>query len=482
MKTMKKKLAVAVTVALLAFPLSTALTMADTSIPTPNTTVPTTTTSATFNSDTTVPATVALQAEAAVGAYETGPITTLAEVATTEGLKAAADTAVAAVGDVTARAAFELRVSNRAAVIAPAKTVLQAAAAVAAYEAGPITTLAEVTTAEGLKAAADTAVAAVGDVTAKTAFQLRVTSRATAIAIAKTATTPVVDANGNTVTSATWFTDLIGKLQLALTFDPARKAELNERLALAKLAEARELIKDGKPEAAQICFNEYTDKITKAQAFLDQVKDPTSATAKALATALVNVNSNNIVVLSNLLDKLPPQAAQKLALNVVRTMEHAVTKIQTEEAKVAVTTPATTPATTTTTPTPATTTTPVTDCKILEKQAKVALENFKHSLNQKGKIHIEDQQDNEDKNVVEQSKPDQEPEMAQSSPQVTQAQAPQIQYAKQSQPTHVMVVPVKPQTAPTVTRPSEHRTEDQNVQAENGKNKGGDQGNHQRDN
>jgi len=255
-----------------------------------------------------------------------------------------------------------------------------AEAAITAYEAGPITTLAEVAAAEALKEAAETAVAAVDDVDAKTALELRITNRATAIAAAKTAlSVPVVDANGNIIISSTWFTDLIGKLQLALTFDPARKCELNQQQALAKLAKARKLMEEGNSEGAQICLDQYTKKIAKAQAFLDQVKDPNSETAKALDTAVTNVNINNIVVLGNLIDKLPPQAAQRLALNVVRSMEKAVKKTQKEEAKVAL---ESTPATT--------------DKKPLEKQAKVALENFKKSLNQKGKIHIEDQEDNGD--------------------------------------------------------------------------------------
>jgi len=470
MKTINKKLAIAVTVALLAFPLTSALTMADTTVSNttttapvtaiPDMTVPTTTASVTANPDTT--------AEAAVVAYEVAPITTLAEIATAEGLKAAADTAVAA-GDVAAKAALELRVTNRAAAIATAKTALQAEAAVVAYEVAPITTLAEVATAEGLKAAADTAIAA-GDVAAKAALELRVTNRAAAIATAKTILTPVVDANGNTVTSSTWFTDLVAKLELALTFDPVHKAELNERHALAKLAEAHKLMNDGKLEDAQICLNQYTDKIAQAQAFLAQVKDPTSETAKTLDTALAKVDSNNVQVLSNLIDKLPPQAAQKLALNVVRSMEKAVTKIQKEEAKAAlVTTPATTPVIT-----------PVIDCKVLEKQAQVALENFKQSLNQKGRVHLEDQdyQNNGDKKVVQQSKPDQEkPELQQNIHQVTQNQSiqtpTQIHSITKSQPTHVTAVPVKIQTAPTF-RTSDNNRDDRNKQEDSNKDKGGD--------
>ena len=445
MKTLKKKLAVAITVALLAFPLSTTLTLAA------DTTIPTTTATATTTTELQV-------AEAAVAAYEAGPITTLAEVTTAEGLKASAVIAVTAVaaGDVDAKTALELRITNRTQAIATAKTTLQAKLAVVAYEAGPITTLAEVATAEGLKAAAVTAVAAVGDATAKTALELRITNRTQAITTAKaTLAAQVVDANGNIVTSSNWFKDLIVKIQLALTFDPARKGELNERQALAKLAKAQDLLKEGKSEAAQISLNEYTDKIAKAQAFLEQIKDPNSETAKTLAIALANINSKNIQVLGNLLDKLPPQAAQKLALNVVRTMEKAVQKLQKEEVKVKLeTTPATTPAV---------------DNKILEKQVKVALENFRKSLNLK-KIHIEDQnqgqQDNEDRNVAEQSK--------------TQSQSPQTQAINLNQPNHVTVAPVIPQIAPTVTKASEHGKKGPSPRTENGKNKGGNNQDNQR--
>ena len=461
MKMMKKNITVAVTVALMAFPLSSTLALAN---GLPNTQV--------LAATTTAPATTTLEvgdiAETAVAAYEAGPITTLAEVATAEGLKAAADTAVAAVTDVEAQTAFKLRVTNRADAIASAKIALQgvaAEAAVAAYEAGPITTLAEVTIVEDLKVAADTAVAAVTNVEAKTAFELRVTNRAEAIATAKTALNAlVVDVDGNEVTPATTFSDLIDNLQLALSFDPARKSELNKRHALKKLAQAQKLMKDGDIEASQNSLNEYTDKIAKAQAFLLEVEKTDSKTAETLAKALVNADSNNIQVLSNLIDKLPPQAAQKLALNVVRSMEKAVTKMQTEDAKVL---PATTPLTT-----------PVNDKKILEKQAQVALDNFKKSLNQKGKIDIkeldQDKNDNEDKTVLEQFKPEQKTsEMVQDSRQVTQKAAQKAQSTTQSEQNHVTALPVKTPKTPTVVSPTENDRQDQNEQETHGNNERG---------
>ena len=61
-------------------------------------------------------------AENAVTEYENGPLTTLAEVIVAEGLKAAVDTSVAAVANVSIKNALELRVMNRAAVIESART------------------------------------------------------------------------------------------------------------------------------------------------------------------------------------------------------------------------------------------------------------------------------------------------------------------------------------------------------------------------
>ncbi|MGD0576643.1 MAG: immunoglobulin-like domain-containing protein, partial [Candidatus Staskawiczbacteria bacterium] len=71
-------------------------------------------------------------AETAVAAYEAAPITTLTEVSAAEGLKGAADDATALVLDATAHDAFALRISNQATVISTAKTTLEAAAALAA--------------------------------------------------------------------------------------------------------------------------------------------------------------------------------------------------------------------------------------------------------------------------------------------------------------------------------------------------------------
>ena len=289
-------------------------------------------------------------------------------------------------------------------------------------------------------------------------------------------TAPVVDSSGSTVTPANWFTDLIGKLQLMLTFDPVRKAELSEQHALANLAEAQKLMKENKADEAQVALNKYTDKITSAQEFLTQVTDPNSEAAKNLVVALSKVNTNNIQVLSSLLDKLPPQAAQKLALNVVRSMEKAVTKMEKEDAKVpptttptnttptpSTTTPVITPDSTTVTPVaPVTPVTAVTDTKTLEKQAKRALEEFKKSLKAE-KISVEDQGDQNEEQESQQS----------------QTPTPQAQSTPQSQPTPVTVAPANAPTAPTVTRSTEQNKEGMLKHAEDRNDKGREkEGNH----
>lgn len=151
-----------------------------------------------------------------------------------------------------------------------------------------------------------------------------------------------------------WLAQLINKLQVALTFDPAKKADLLQHQALKNLASAQKAEADGKKEACQKALDAYSDKITAAQNFLDQVKDPASESFQTLAKALSNVNANNVQVLGNVISKLPPQAAEKVALNVVRAMKKAedrYTKQQNEQ---------------------------------LDQQAAAALKTFEESLAKKG--------------------------------------------------------------------------------------------------
>jgi PKD repeat protein len=141
-------------------------------------------------------------AQIAVSAYEAGPLTTLDEVAAAEALKTPADNAVALVQNMDVHDALAKRITVRAAAIALARTAIEAEAsavaaaahAVAAYEAGPLTTLDEVAAAEALKAPADAAVALVRNASVHDAFAKRISKRADEIAAARTALehTPVI--------------------------------------------------------------------------------------------------------------------------------------------------------------------------------------------------------------------------------------------------------------------------------------------------
>ena len=149
---------------------------------------------------------------------------------------------------------------------------------------------------------------------------------------------PVLDDNGQTVNPGTlpdspfyWLSNLIKKIQLVLTFDPAKKASLTQEQALQDLAAATKMVEQGKAEAAQKAMDNYTEKVTAAQDFLAKVSDQSSDSAQKLQAALAKTNAANIETLGELLDKLPPQAAQKVALNVVRSMEKLVTKMDDQD-------------------------------------------------------------------------------------------------------------------------------------------------------
>ncbi|WP_407314214.1 DUF5667 domain-containing protein [Desulfosporosinus sp. SB140] len=152
------------------------------------------------------------------------------------------------------------------------------------------------------------ALADAASATSTSATSTTTTSTGSAINGTTGTTTTVVDANGNPVAAENWFTELIGKIQLLLPFGPAKKALINENQALAKLEEANKLLQKGDQNGAENCFTEYSNKISQAQDFVNQIKDPNSDAAKTLAIALSNVNTNNIRVLAGLLDKLPPSS------------------------------------------------------------------------------------------------------------------------------------------------------------------------------
>lgn len=300
---------------------------------------------------------------------------------------------------------------------------------------------------------------------------------------------PVVDADGNTVEAGTlpdsplyWFESLIKKIQVALTFDPVKKTKLITEQASEDLAEATELAVKGDEENVEKALTRYNDKITKAQEFLEQVKDPESEESQKLQAALTKVNENNVLVLGGLLEKLPPQAAERLALNIVRAMEKAVDKAdkmdrknghvdqddQAEEATTetdSTTAPATaTTPSTTVTPTDTTATgtveaDPVSneaattltkeEFKALSKEAKKALEEFRVALGLKkgpqgnayGYYYRAHQDKEWDKENVKQGTAAPSPLTTQSVDQNKSVQEPkQVEPAKQVQPSKTQPV------------------------------------------
>jgi hypothetical protein len=146
---------------------------------------------------------------------------------------------------------------------------------------------------------------------------------------------PVLDENGEVVSPGTlpdspfyWLTTLIEKLQVMLTTDPVQKTELLEEQALERLSEAQVMVQNGETEEAEATLQAYSGKLAEAQAFLVTLTETDSETLQKLETALGMSHANNIQTLGGLLDKLPPQAAQKVALNVVRSMEKSIAKME----------------------------------------------------------------------------------------------------------------------------------------------------------
>jgi hypothetical protein len=146
---------------------------------------------------------------------------------------------------------------------------------------------------------------------------------------------PVLDENGEVVSPGTlpdspfyWLTLLIEKLEVILTFDPVEKTQLLEEQALERIAEAQALIEEGDTYEAESALQAYTEKVIEAQAFIATLAETDSEMMQKLETALSNTRAQNVQTLGGLLDKLPPQASQKVALNIVRSMEKAIVKME----------------------------------------------------------------------------------------------------------------------------------------------------------
>jgi hypothetical protein len=115
----------------------------------------------------------------------------------------------------------------------------------------------------------------------------------------------------NTSTDTTpsdWLTELINKLQTILSTDLKTQTNPAEEQTL-----------------------ESSTQDDAAQAFLTKLTATDSETKQKLEQALSNTPAQNIKTLAGLLDKLPPQASQKVAINIVRSMEKNLFKMEKKE-------------------------------------------------------------------------------------------------------------------------------------------------------
>lgn len=144
----------------------------------------------------------------------------------------------------------------------------------------------------------------------------------------------VLDENGNSVDQGIlpdsplyWWSLLIEKIQIALTSDPAEKAALLQELALERLAEAAVMTEEGQTENAEITLDAFSAKLAEAKDFIETL-DPESDEAQTLVKALAERNASNIEVLGNMImsEKLPPQAAERIFVNAVRSVMKSIDK------------------------------------------------------------------------------------------------------------------------------------------------------------
>ena len=177
-----------------------------------------------------------------------------ANVVTTSNTQAQVDTAAVAI--TTAQGSL---ITLAAQAIADQAT---ATAVVAAYEAAPITTLTEVTTAEGLKAGAIAAVAIVTDATINPALTLRINNRAATIATARLALQAIADATAavTTATLSNLPADLAAAQALVLALPAADQVALQASIDAVQI-----VINTNTNTTAQLAITNATAAVTLAE-------------------------------------------------------------------------------------------------------------------------------------------------------------------------------------------------------------------------
>ncbi|MGC7869943.1 DUF5667 domain-containing protein [Desulfosporosinus sp. SYSU MS00001] len=139
--------------------------------------------------------------------------------------------------------------------------------------------------------------------------------------------TTSVDATTNS-SSNDWLTQLIDKLQTILGTDSTVTTDSQTGQTSENTSETSTLSEVGDTGETQVTTDEYSKRLKEAQDFLGGLSAEDSDTMQKLELAVSNNHAQNIKVLGNLLDKLPSQASERLAFNIVRSMEKSVNKTE----------------------------------------------------------------------------------------------------------------------------------------------------------
>ncbi len=216
------------------------------------------------------------EATTAIDGYIGASLKTLSEVTTAEGLEATAQAKVNAVTDAKAKTTLQKRINDQKVIITTAKTELtaqkDATTAIDGYVGAPLTTLSEVTTAEGLEATAQAKVNGVTDEEAKAALQKRIDDQKAIIAKTKTE-----------LTAQKALTDARTALTNAIT--PADSAQKAEFTAVGNISADNQI-------ALGKAYTDYTAEVTTYGKAVKAAQDANTSTAstQALTTAKTNLD------------------------------------------------------------------------------------------------------------------------------------------------------------------------------------------------
>ncbi|WP_088188339.1 hypothetical protein [Desulfosporosinus sp. FKA] len=139
--------------------------------------------------------------------------------------------------------------------------------------------------------------------------------------------TTSVDATTDS-SSTDWLPQLIDKLQTKLGTDSTVTTNSQTDQTPGNTSESDTLTELGDTGETQVPTDEYSKKLKEAQDFLEELSAKDSDTMPKLELAVSNDHAQNIKVLGNLLDKLPSKASERLAFNIVRSMEKSVDRTE----------------------------------------------------------------------------------------------------------------------------------------------------------